>query len=53
MLKDRVREEVLKLVDLGIVVESRSPWVSPVVPVPKPDGSVRICIDYCTGGSTR
>ena len=25
MLKDRVREEVLKLVDLGIVVESRSP----------------------------
>ena len=45
-LKDRVREEVFKLVDLGIVVESRSPWVSPVVPVPKPDGSVRICIDY-------
>ena len=45
-LKDGVREEVLKLVELGIVVPSHSPWVSPVVPVPKPDGSVRVCIDY-------
>ena len=45
-LKDGVREEVLKLVDLGIVVPSQSPWASPVVPVPKPDGFVRVCIDY-------
>ena len=45
-LKDGVREEVLKLVELGIVVPSQSPWASPVVPVPKQDGSVRVCIDY-------
>ena len=45
-LKDGVREEVLKLVELGIVIPSQSPWASPVVPVPKPDGSVRVCIDY-------
>ena len=45
-MKDGVREEVLKLVELGIAVESHSPWASPVVPVPKPDGSVRVCIDY-------
>lgn len=45
-LKDGVRKEVLKLVELGIVVESHSPWASPVVPVPKPDESVRVCIDY-------
>ena len=45
-LKDGVREEVLKLVDLGIVVPSQSPWASPVVPVPKPDGSLCVCIDY-------
>ena len=42
-LKEGVREEVLKLVELGIVVPSQSPCV---VPVPKQDGTVRMCIDY-------
>ena len=45
-LKDGVRREVLKLVEEGIAVPSCSPWASPIVPVPKTDGSVRICIDY-------
>ena len=45
-LKEGVRAEVEKLVDMGIVVPSTSPWASPVVPVPKGDGSVRVCIDY-------
>ena len=45
-LKEGVRSEVEKLVDLGIVVPSTSPWASPVVPVPKGDGTVRVCIDY-------
>ena len=45
-LKEGVREEIEKLVQLGIVVPSTSPWASPVVPVPKKDGSVRVCIDY-------
>ena len=45
-LKEGVRAEVEKLVDLGIVVASTSPWASPVVPVPKGDGTVRVCVDY-------
>ena len=45
-LKEGVRAEVNKLVELGIVVPSNSPWASPVVPVPKKDGTVRVCIDY-------
>ena len=45
-LKEGVRQEVMKLVELGIAVPSVSPWASPVVPVPKPDGSVRVCVDY-------
>ena len=45
-LKEGVREEVEKLIELGIVVPSTSPWASPVVPVPKADGTVRVCVDY-------
>ena len=46
VLKGDVREEVSKLVDLGVVIESVSPWASPIVPVPKDDGSLRLCVDY-------
>ena len=45
-LKEGVRHEIDKLLELGVVVESTSPWASPIVPVPKPDGSLRLCIDY-------
>ena len=29
-----------------MIKESNSPWNSPLVPIRKPDGSLRICIDY-------
>ena len=45
-LKKEVKEEVEKLLDLGVVVVSTSPWASPIVPVPKKDGGLRLCIDY-------
>ena len=45
-MKEGVRQEVAKLVEMGVAVPSHSPWASPIVPVPKPDGSIRLCIDY-------
>ena len=44
-LKDGVRSEMEKLVEAGIIYPSNSPWASPIVPVVKPDGTVRLCVD--------
>ena len=41
-----IREELNSLLDQGIIVRSTSPWSSPMIPVRKPNGRVRICIDY-------
>ena len=44
------REAVGKLLDemknKNIVSPSSSPWASPIVLVPKKDGSIRLCVDY-------
>ena len=44
--KGPVQKELEDLLNQGIIVPSTSPWASPVVPVQKPDGTVRLCIDY-------
>ena len=41
-----VKEEFLKMEQLGIVRRSSSPWGSPLHCVKKPDGSYRPCGDY-------
>ena len=44
--RGQVREELLALVEQGILVPLSSQWSSPVVQVPKKVGSVRICVDF-------
>ena len=45
-LREAVGKEVDWLVQKGYVRRSHSEWVSPIVTVKKPDGSIRLCVDY-------
>uniref|UniRef100_A0A8C1RIA6 ribonuclease H n=1 Tax=Cyprinus carpio TaxID=7962 RepID=A0A8C1RIA6_CYPCA len=41
-----VEGEVREMLKLGVIEPSRSPWSSPIVMVPKPDGTLRFCNDF-------
>ena len=44
--KEKIAELIADMEYRGIVQPSSSPWVSPVILVPKKDGKVRFCVDY-------
>ncbi len=44
--KKVVQDELEAMLELGVIEESHSDWASPIVLVPKTDGSVRFCVDY-------
>ena len=47
-LMDKVKDELKKMEDIGIIEEITEPtdWCAPMVPVLKKNGSVRICADF-------
>ncbi|KNA04804.1 hypothetical protein SOVF_196320, partial [Spinacia oleracea] len=43
----KIREEVSKMLEAGFIREAKYPeWIANVVPVPKKDGKIRMCVDY-------
>ena len=43
---DQAKKEVEMMLELGVIEESNSPWSSPFIMVPKPDGTTRFCVNY-------
>ena len=44
---DKIREEVKKQIEVGFLEGVKYPeWLANIVPVPKKDGKVRMCVDY-------
>ena len=43
---EMVAKEVRKMLNAGVIEPTNTEWASPVVLVPKKDGSQRFCVDY-------
>ena len=44
-----VEQQLADMLSAGVVSPSSSPWASPIVIVPKKDGTKRVCVDYRKG----
>ncbi|XP_058189346.1 uncharacterized protein LOC131306932 [Rhododendron vialii] len=43
----KIKEEVTKQIDTGFLMVSQYPtWVANIVPVPKKNGQIRVCVDF-------
>ena len=45
-LRDVVQNQISKMLELGVIKKSTSPWSSPILLVPKANGKYRFCVDF-------
>ena len=46
-LKEKVLNEISRLENLGVITPVKySDWATPIIPIVKEDGSIRLCGDY-------
>ena len=43
--RDKVDEEIKKMLNMGIIQRSSSPYINSIIPVIKKDGTIRLCLD--------
>ena len=41
-----VEAEITRMLQMGVIEPARGEWASPIILVPKKDGSIRFCVDY-------
>ena len=46
-LRDKIEKKLEELLEMDIIerAEGPTPWVSPIVAAPKPNGDIRLCVD--------
>ena len=47
--RPKVDQHINGMLEAGVISPSNSPWASPIVIVPKKDGTKRVCVDYRKG----
>ena len=44
--RSELERQIQEMLDANVIRRSNSPWMSPVILVPKKDGSIRLCVDF-------